>query len=129
MTVNLKKILKKNPQNPNESKWYFTQQRDDVLDIRDIAREIEARSALTIGDVQSVLTNLVSVLPTFLRMGSSVRLEGFGSFHLSVSSGGAESAEELTTGKLRGVKIVFLPSEELKNSVRVENLSFKILTD
>jgi predicted histone-like DNA-binding protein len=129
MAVNLKKILRKNPQNPNVYKWYFTQQRDDVLDIKDIAREIEARSALTVGDVQSVLTNLVSVLPTFLKMGSSVRMEGFGSFHLSVSSEGVERAEDLGTSQLRGVKIVFMPSEELKNSVRLENLSFKILTD
>jgi hypothetical protein len=45
MTVSLKKILKKNPQNPTVFKRYFTQQRDDgeVLRGRDHRGQRERR--------------------------------------------------------------------------------------
>ena len=63
------------------------------MGIKDIAKEIEGRSALSLGDVQSVLSNLVEVLPVFLKLGQSVNLEGFGSFRISVSSEGTATAE------------------------------------
>jgi hypothetical protein len=37
--------------------------------LKDIAKEIEGRSALSLGDVQSVLSNLMEVLPLFLKLG------------------------------------------------------------
>jgi nucleoid DNA-binding protein len=65
-----------------QAKWYLTQEMSGSVGIQ----EIEGRSALSLGDVQSVLFNLVEVLPIFLKMGQSVNLEGFGSFRVSVSS-------------------------------------------
>jgi nucleoid DNA-binding protein len=50
--------------------------------IKDITKEIEGRPVLSLGDVQSVLSNLVAVLPIFLKLGQSVNLEGFGTFRL-----------------------------------------------
>jgi nucleoid DNA-binding protein len=56
--------------------------------IKDIAREIEGRSALSLGDVQSVLSNLMEALPVFLKLGQLVNLEGFGAFRVSVTNAG-----------------------------------------
>jgi hypothetical protein len=55
MAVWLKKIQKKNPQDLTQSKWYLTQEKSEKVGIKDIAKEIEGRSALSLGDVQSVL--------------------------------------------------------------------------
>jgi predicted histone-like DNA-binding protein len=92
--------------------------------INEIAKEIEGRSALSLGDVQSTLSNLVEMMPLFFRMGQTIRLEGFGSFHISVSSEGTDTEEELNTHHVKGVKLVFLPSIELKRNL--ENISFEI---
>jgi predicted histone-like DNA-binding protein len=127
MSIRLRKIKRENPQDRRQSKWYLTQEKPGIVGIKDIATEIKGRSALSLGDVQSVLSNLVEVLPTFLKLGQSVRLEGFGSFRISVTSGGAAAPEELNARHVRGIKLLFLPSVDLKRSL--EDISFEIPAD
>jgi predicted histone-like DNA-binding protein len=124
MAVKLKKINRKNPQDLSQSKWYLTQEKTGTVGIQAIAKEIEGRSALSLGDVQSVLSNLVEILPLFLKLGQTINLEGFGSFRISVTSEGTETAEELTARNVKGVKLIFLPSVELKRNI--EGISFEI---
>jgi predicted histone-like DNA-binding protein len=92
--------------------------------IQEIAKEIEERSALSLGDVQSVLSNMVEILPLFLKLGQTISLEGFGSFRISVTSEGTQTPEELTARNVKGVKLIFLPSVELKRNI--EGMSFEI---
>jgi nucleoid DNA-binding protein len=66
----------------------------------------------------------VEILPVFLRLGQTIKLEGFGSFRISVTSDGMETAAELSARNVKGVKMVFLPSVELKRSI--EDISFEI---
>jgi predicted histone-like DNA-binding protein len=80
MALRLKKIQRKNPMEKGESKWYLTQKRAGQAENADIAAEIAGRSALSAGDVQSVLVNLADVLPRFLGLGQSVSIAGLGSF-------------------------------------------------
>jgi predicted histone-like DNA-binding protein len=102
----------------------LTQEKSGTVGIKDIAKEIEGRSALSLGDVQSVLSNLVEVLPVFLKLGQSVNLEGFGSFHVSVSSEGTATREELNARHIKGVKLLFLPSTDLKRNL--EGITFEV---
>jgi predicted histone-like DNA-binding protein len=92
--------------------------------LAEIAKEIEGRSALSLGDVQSVLSNLMEVMPIFLKLGQSIKLEGFGTFRITVSSDGTATAEELNARHVKGVKLVFLPSVELKRNL--EDISYEI---
>jgi predicted histone-like DNA-binding protein len=124
MAVKLKKIQRRNPQNTALSKWYLTQEKAGTVRMGEIAKEIERRSALSLGDVQSTLSNMVEVLPIFLKLGQTIKLEGFGSFRVSVTSDGTATADELTAHHIKGVKIVFLPSRELKN--KIKDISFEI---
>jgi predicted histone-like DNA-binding protein len=124
MAVKLKKISRKNPQNLSQSKWYLTQEKTGTVGTQEIAKEIEGRSALSLGDVQSVLSNLVEILPLFLKLGQTINLEGFGSFRISVTSEGTATPEELTARNVNGVKLIFLPSVELKRNI--EGISFEI---
>jgi predicted histone-like DNA-binding protein len=124
MAIWLRKVQRTNPQDRTQSKWYLTQEKSGTVGIKEIAKEIEGRSALSLGDVQSVLSNLVEVLPTFLKLGQSVNLEGFGSFRVSVTSDGAAAPEELNARHVRGVKLLFLPSSGLKRSL--EGIAFEI---
>lgn len=124
MALWLRKVLRKNPQDMTQAKWYFTQEKSGSIGLQAIAKEIEGRSALSLGDVQSVLSNLAEVLPAFLKLGQSVNLEGFGSFRVSVSSEGTTTPEELNARHVKGVKLVFLPSTGLKRSL--EDISFEI---
>ena len=124
MAVKLKKVQRKNPQNIALAKWYLTQESAGSVGLQEIAKEIEGRSALSLGDVQSTLSNLVEMLPIFLKLGQTIKLEGFGSFRISVKSDGTATPDELNAHHVKGVKLVFLPSRELKHSF--EDISFEI---
>jgi nucleoid DNA-binding protein len=89
-------------------------------------KEIEGRSALSLGDVQSVLSNLMEALPVFLKLGQSVNLKGFGTFRISVTSDGTATAEELNARHVKGVKLLFLPSADLKRNL--EGIAFEVPT-
>lgn len=124
MGLKLKKIQRINPQHRNQSKWYLTQNISGSVKTKDIAEEIVKRSALSLGDVQSTLSNLVEIIPLFMKLGQSIRLEGLGSFHISVTSEGVHTAEELTIHQIKNAKIVFVPGIELKKSL--EGISFEV---
>jgi hypothetical protein len=55
MAVWLRKVKRDDLQNWSQSKWYSTQEKSGAVGIKDIAKEIEGRSALSLGDAQSVL--------------------------------------------------------------------------
>jgi predicted histone-like DNA-binding protein len=125
MAIKVKKIQRRNPMNPEQSRWYLVQEKSGTVDMARIVRDIQDRSALTAGDVRSVLDNLAEVLPVYLRLGQTVNLRGFGTFRVSVSSEGMDTAEELTARKVKNVKIAFIPAKELKQSLA--NLSYEII--
>jgi predicted histone-like DNA-binding protein len=124
MSVKLKKIQRQNPQNREKSKWHLIQESSGAVGIREIAKEIEGRSALSLGDVQSVLSNLVELMSLFFKLGQTIKLEGFGSFRISVTSEGMEKAEQLNARHVKA-KVIFQPSAELKKSL--SDLSFEII--
>jgi predicted histone-like DNA-binding protein len=92
--------------------------------LKDIAREIDGRSALSLGDMRSVPSNLMEALPVFLKLGQSVNLEWFGAFRISVASEGAATPEELNARRVKGVKLLFLPSADLKRNL--EGITFEM---
>jgi predicted histone-like DNA-binding protein len=124
VALKLKKILKKNPQDLTKAKWYLTQEKTGTVGLHEIAKEIKGRSALSLGDVQSVLSNMVEVLPIFLKLGQSVNLEGFGSFRVSVSSDGTDKPEDLNVRHVKDIKLLFLPSGDLKRNLA--DISFEV---
>jgi hypothetical protein len=78
MAVKLKKIQRKNPQNIALVKWYLSQEKAGSVGFMEIAKEIEGRSALSLGDVQSVLSNMAEVYPYSLNWGRLSNWKGLG---------------------------------------------------
>lgn len=76
-----------------------------------IAQEIADYSSLTKGDTKNVIDNLVKVLTTHLHASESVTLDGFGSFHLVMKSGGKGvlTAEEVSPAQ-SSVTVRFQPA-------------------
>ena len=118
-----KLIERVNPQNRNQSKWYANPVNDGKISKTGLAKEISAISSLSRGDVSNVIENLLEVLPKYLTMGKSVSLGEFGTLRLSFSSDGVESKENFNTNKIKGIKVIFTPGVEMKNSI--ESISFE----
>jgi predicted histone-like DNA-binding protein len=111
-------VEKINPQDRTApKKQYASAVNAGNLTIKDFAKEIAGRSSLTRGDIESVLTNFVEELPTFLKLGLSVKLGDFGTLRLNLASEGVPLGERFDATKIKGVKVIFTPSGELKESL------------
>ena len=124
MTVSLKKIVRSNPQNREETRYYLTQTSAGMAELKELAADIEKQTAMTRADITAVLISLADVLPGYLKDGKSVRLGDLGIFRISVTSEGTASEAELSTRHVKGAKIVFMPTPTLKASMA--NLSYAI---
>jgi predicted histone-like DNA-binding protein len=121
------KVVKKgNPGNPAApKKKYANAVNAGKFDIKNFAKEIAGRSSLTRGDIENVLNNFIEELPTFLKLGLSVKLGEFGTLRLSTISEGVDEDKEFSASNIKGVKVIFTPGVELKESLK--NITFEEL--
>jgi len=116
--MKFKVVEKGNPSKPDEKrKQYASAVNAGNLSIKDLAKEIAGRSSLTRGDIENVLANFLDELPNYLKIGMSVKLGEFGTMRLSLKSEGVEQGKKFDASKIKGVKIIFTPSSELKKSL------------
>lgn len=116
MTVKYNVIERKNPLKPTEApKFYASAKADGEVSFKALAKEIAgAGSTVSDTDVLAVLNDLTKALVKYLAEGKIVRFGDFGSFQVSVSSNGAETAEKFTASNITGNKIQFRPGVDLK---------------
>ncbi len=91
-------------------KWYSRATMLEVVNLDKLADQMQANCTVKKSDIKAVLTELVDVMKLALQNSKRVKLDGFGSFKVGISSLGADSAKEFTVGKhVKGLHIVFQP--------------------
>jgi predicted histone-like DNA-binding protein len=117
-------IEKINPTDPSApKKQYASPVNAGNLTLKDLAKDIAARTSLSRGDIENVLTTFLEAMPTYLKIGMSVKLGDFGTMRLSLKSEGVEQGKKFDASKIKGVKLIFTPSSELKKSL--EDVAFE----
>ena len=103
------KLVKRgNPQDKDAPKKTYAQPvYDGRVDLKVIANDLVLVSALSRGDISSVLENTVDIIPKYLLMGRSVQLGELGTLRLSFSSEGVDDPNTFTVGMIRGKKVLF----------------------
>ena len=119
-------IWRVNPQDRTKGKWYALPVNDGKISKTDLAKEIVSISALSRGDVSSVIENLLEILPKYLLMGKSVNLGELGTLRVSFGSEGVDDEKDFNVNKITSVKIVFTPGVELKK--QLANIHFELIT-
>jgi predicted histone-like DNA-binding protein len=90
------------------------------LSTDEVIRQIHARSSLTAGDVESVLSNLADILGEALSDGKRVQLEGIGYFYPVIGAAGEVKANTPRRGeKVRLKSIRFKADKGLKKRFEV----------
>ena len=87
---------------------------------------MKEKSSLSLGDIQSVLTNLVEAMRAALFDGKSVNIRDFGVFSLSATTLGADTKEECTMKNIRSVNINFRPSSSVRPNLTSTRAGEKI---
>lgn len=110
-----------------EQKYYATPVYTGETNLRNLGDELSARSTVTKTDAIAVLTGLVDLIAERLKNGDIVRLGDLGSFRISVSSSGEDTAEQVSSRSIRKNRVNFRPAQELQNAL--SDLSFEKVRD
>ena len=79
-----------------------------------LAKDIEKESTVSYTDIMAVLTSLPTVMQRYLAEGHTVKLEGIGTFYLTVqcTKTGVERKEDCSAEQITNVKVQFRPEME-----------------
>lgn len=128
MGVPFKKIGRKDPRKADAVKKFYPQLvtlgKNVTLD--DIAYVMKEKSSLTLGDIQSVLSNFVEAMISTLYNGQSVNISNFGVFSLSARTAGVLDVKECTAKNIKAVKINFRPSSTVRPDITATRAGQKI---
>lgn len=128
MGVPFKKIPRKDPRKVDSVEKFYPQlvTLGPNADLESIAYVMKEKSSLTLGDIQSVLTNFVEAMRSTLYGGQSVNIKNFGVFSLSARTMGVEKAEDCTAKNIKAVKINFRPSTNIRPDITTTRAGEKI---
>ena len=91
-------------------KWYPRAVMTNQLTLNDVAQRIQQNCSMKRSDVKAVLEELVEVMTQELQNSHSVRLDGFGTFRMGLTSAGSVTVREFNAAKdVLGVHVCFVP--------------------
>lgn len=89
-----------------------------VMDIDALAEDIQTNCALTTGDVKHTIEALVEQLRKVLTQGNKVKIEGLGTFHMTLTCLPGETEKECTVKNIKRVNVRFIPDKAMKPGER-----------
>jgi len=119
MPVSYVLVERGNPSNRTAPKKFYAQLKSaGEVTLRQLMKEISARSTVSPADTMSVLESLLEIVPEKLGQGQIVRLGDMGSFSASVTSEGVDKADKFVAASMiTGYKIRFRPGKEMTKAV------------
>ena len=101
----------------NSPMLYYIRQKagtTKVMDIDALAEDIQTNCALTTGDVKHTIEALVEQLRKVLTQGNKVKIEGLGTFHMTLTCLPGETEKECTVKNIKRVNVRFIPDKAMK---------------
>lgn len=116
MSVTFKRVQRKNPQDQAAPAKYYPQviTWGKPVTLGALAYKMSYASSLTLGDIKSVLANLVATMRAELFAGHAVNIEDFGVFSLAATTEGSEKREDCQADKIKSLRIVFRASSSVR---------------
>lgn len=102
-------------------KWYPASFTVGTLGTDDVAERLSLMSTVSRADTYAVLTGLGDVLGSMLKEGSSVKLDGLGTFYLvgRARGQGVDTPEEVSARQFTEVRVRFIPEYRRAQNKRV----------
>lgn len=83
------------------------------VDTKEVAKRLAKISTVSLADVLAVLAEMPGVLADFMASGKSVRLDGLGTFRLTLETEGvADKADFDFQKQVKAVRVSFIPQRE-----------------
>jgi predicted histone-like DNA-binding protein len=124
MAIEFKMVPKQNNiSSPPKIKYYPCAISQGEINLNDLARIIASRSTISRADCYGVIMALSEVIGQQLQQGRIVKIEDLGTFSLTLQGTAADSDEPLGKANIKGARINYKPSKELKS--KVKQLTYK----
>lgn len=108
------KLYKSNRKGETQGKWYARAMHDETVDIDALAEIMQANCTVKASDIVAVLRELVETMTRELQSSKRVKINGFGTFKVGISSKGADSADEYKASThIRGAHVLFQPEASI----------------
>lgn len=116
-----------NPGNTESAKKvYAVAQSKETLTLEKIAEHIsEHNSVFSTGTVLGLLTDAVRCMTEHLENGNLLDMGSLGTFRVTLSGEGAETAEEFTTALIKKANVRWLPSKKIRTSM--QNATYRLM--
>lgn len=119
MAILLKKVARKNPQEPEASPLYYPVQNTiKQVDETTVAELIADETTLNPAEALMAIRQLRKVMVRELLNSNSVKLGNWGSFSITLNCKGSDSPQKVTASNVEKVNIRFTPGQELKESLQ-----------
>jgi predicted histone-like DNA-binding protein len=118
--IKLKTVQRPNPKDATAARKFYvsTQSAGDVT-LEEMSEEISDRCTLTETDVLAALSALQREMIKNLLAGKIVRFGTFGSFQLSLSSKGVETADDASQSQVRAARVRFRPGMRIQDNLKL----------
>ena len=104
-----------NRKNGNQM-WYGRAVHPSTVDLDVIAERIQRTCSMTKGDVLAVLTEMVSVMRDELQNSNKVKIDGLGTFYITLRTQGALAVEDFNANdNVTGFNVRFLAEGRVQN--------------
>jgi predicted histone-like DNA-binding protein len=111
MSQKFRKIQNANDDSTAFGKWFATAVYDQhFISTDQLAEFIQTQATVKKSDILAVITELIETMQDQLQDSKRVKLNGFGSFKIGMSSTGAEKASDFDARKhIKGLHVLFMP--------------------
>ena len=100
-----------------ETKYYAHAKYDGVTSQTDIAQMVSQISAISVGDVLSVMNTVSMLLSIELANGRIVDLGDLGRFRATLRSKSCDKPEEFKREMIHGNRVIFVPGEQIRHKM------------
>ena len=98
------------PKQKGYGKWYPRAVMTNTVDTDALATIMQRNCTVKKSDILAVISELIETMQDQLQDSKRVKLNGFGSFKISMSSNGAEKASDFDARKhIKGLHVLFMP--------------------
>ena len=115
-TINYAIVARKNPLDQEKVKYYASAQVKERLDLTEFAEHITSHGCVySHADIVAILEMTSACIQEQLLAGNSISISGLGTFSISLSNKGADSAAEFTTDNIKAVNVRWRAGKTFKN--------------
>ena len=124
--LNIKKYQNNNRKSDYYGKTYARLAPLETLSTNDVCHHIQKHGSIFTSDVvKGVVEKFVNCFEELLMEGYKVKLDGLGTFYLTIQTSPADSAEEFTVKNIKAVRVKFLGDKSKESEYATKMLTAK----